>query len=345
MSGLDLPVQIQSGSRGEIILKSKKTAPVSKGAPETIVAALGGNAILRPGRSGTFAEQMESVRLTAVQLARLISAGKRLVITHGNGPQVGRIFQQQEKGLQAGIPVMPLFVCGAMSQGQIGYMIQQALHNELLKAGCQKTVVTLICQSLVDPAGPAFGNPTKPIGNFYGKDEAQRIALEKGEVWKEDSGRGWRRVVPSPEPQGCVEIAAIRSLIAEDVVAIISGGGGVPVAGDHRGALTGVDAVIDKDLGAQVIAREIGAGVLLILTDVNNAAVHYRTPRERLLERVTLAQIKDYYQQGHFAAGSMGPKVLAAIRFLENGGEKAVITSLENALQGAEGKAGTVITV
>ncbi|NLA25861.1 MAG: carbamate kinase [Firmicutes bacterium] len=309
-----------------------------------MVAALGGNAILQPGQNGTFAEQMENVRMTAAQLAELIIRGNRMVITHGNGPQVGRIFLQQEKGLQAGIPEMPLFVCGAMSQGQMGYMIQQALYNELLKAGCQKTVVTLICQSLVDAGSPAFDNPTKPIGSFYSEGAAQKMALEKGEIWKEDSGRGWRRVVPSPEPQGCMEIDAIKSLIAAEAVVIVSGGGGIPVVKGAGGNLSGIDAVVDKDLGAQVIARETGAEVLLLLTDVENVATNFRTSREQKLKEVNLTEIKEYYQQGHFKAGSMGPKVLAAIRFIEAGGERAVITSLENALTGMEGKTGTMIT-
>ncbi|MGB4444093.1 MAG: carbamate kinase [Dethiobacteria bacterium] len=311
---------------------------------ETIVVALGGNAILRPGQRGTYAEQMENVRKTSAQLAELILNGKRLVVTHGNGPQVGRIFQQQENGTRVGIPAMPLFVCGAMSRGQVGYMIQQALYNELIKAGCKKTVVTLICQSLVDPSSEAFQNPSKPIGSFYSEAEAQKAAEEKGEVWKEDSGRGWRRVVPSPEPLSCVEIDAIKSLIAEGVVVVISGGGGIPVVRDSSGILTGIDAVIDKDLGAQVIARETGANVLLILTDVANVAINYRMPEEKKLGAIPLAEMKAYYQQDHFKAGSMGPKVLAAIRFIEGGGDKAVITSLENALLGAEGKIGTVIT-
>lgn len=310
---------------------------------ETIVVALGGNAILQPGQSGTFTEQMKNVSMTTAQLAQLILSGKRLVVTHGNGPQVGRIFQQQEMGRQSSIPMMPLFVCGAMSQGQIGYMIQQALYNELVKAGCPKTVVTLICQSLVDPTSPAFNNPTKPIGSFYSEAEAQKMASEKMEIWKEDSGRGWRRVVPSPEPRGCAEIAAIKSLISQDTVVVVSGGGGIPVVQDDRGVLTGIDAVIDKDLAAQVIALETEAQALLLLTDVTNVAIDYMTPREKKLEHVNLDEIKSYYLQGHFKDGSMGPKVLAAIRFVESGGKRAVITSLENALLGADGKAGTVI--
>ncbi|NLZ32515.1 MAG: carbamate kinase [Firmicutes bacterium] len=327
----------------ELEHKEPAKRPSCRDRQETIVVALGGNAILQPGQRGTFEEQMENVRKTAVQLAQLILSGKRLVITHGNGPQVGRIFQQQEIGAREGIPEMPLHVCGAMSQGQIGYMIQQALHNELLKAGCPKTVVTLICQSLVDPSSPAFADPTKPIGSFYSEAEAKKAMAEKGEVWKEDSGRGWRRVVPSPEPLACAEIEAIKALIDKDVVVIISGGGGIPVVRDSRGALSGIDAVIDKDLGAQVMARETGADVLLILTDVANAAIHYRTPGEKILERVSLKEMKTYYRQGHFKAGSMGPKVLAAIRFVEGGGKMAVITSLENALPGAEGRVGTVV--
>ncbi len=326
--------------------KEVAASPASAGntGQETIVAALGGNAILRPGQQGTFVEQMENVYMTAAQLAQLIVSGKRLVVTHGNGPQVGRIFQQQEIGRRSAIPMMPLFVCGAMSQGQIGYMIQQALYNELLKAGSPRTVVTLICQSLVDSSSPAFHNPTKPIGSFYSKAEAQKTAAEKKEIWKEDSGRGWRRVVPSPEPQGCVEIEAIKSLILQNTVVVVSGGGGIPVVRDPGGALAGIDAVIDKDLAAQVMARGTGAQALLLLTDVANVAIDYMTPREKKLGHVQLDEIKSYHEQGHFKAGSMGPKVLAAIRFVESGGKRAVITSLENALLGAEGKAGTVIT-
>ena len=323
---------------------STPSVPNCRPGKETIVVALGGNAILRPGENGTFSEQMKNIRNTAAQLAKLILRGKRLVITHGNGPQVGRIFQQQEVGARFGIPEMPLYICGAMSQAQIGFMIQQALYNELIMAGCNKTVVTLICQTLVDPNGKAFSNPTKPIGSFYSKKEAQKAMVEKGEIWKEDSGRGWRRVVPSPEPQGFVEIDAIKLLIAQDIIVIVSGGGGTPVAQDDHGVLTGVDAVVEKDLGAQIVAQIIGAHTLLILTDVTNAMIYYQAPEEQKLEKTSLAEIKRYYRQGHFKPGSMGPKVLAAIRFIESGGEKAVITSLENALLGAEGEIGTVIT-
>ncbi len=310
---------------------------------DTIVVALGGNAILKPGENGTFAEQMENIRSTAAQLAGLISGGKRLIITHGNGPQVGRIFQQQELGLRAGLPEMPLYICGAMSQAQIGIMIQQALHNELVLADCPRTIVTLVCQTLVDPQSEAFSSPTKPIGSFYSEAEAQKAMAEKGETWIEDSGRGWRRVVPSPEPLGFPEIEAIKSLLAQEIVVVVSGGGGTPVARSSRGTLVGVDAVVEKDLVAQAVAQMTGAGTLLILTDVAGAKINYRTPGEELIGRVSLKEIKEYHRQGHFIPGSMGPKVLAAIRFVESGGNMAVITSLENALPGAEGKVGTVV--
>lgn len=311
---------------------------------DTIVVALGGNAILKPGENGTFAEQMENIRSTAAQLAELISGGKRLIITHGNGPQVGRIFQQQELGLRAGLPEMPLYICGAMSQAQIGIMIQQALHNELALAGCPRTIVTLVCQTLVDPQSKAFSNPTKPIGSFYSAGEAQKAMAEKGETWVEDSGRGWRRVVPSPEPLGFPEIEAIRSLIAQGIVVIVSGGGGTPVARSSQGTLVGVDAVVEKDLVAQAVAQMTAAGTLLILTDVAGAKINYLTPEEQLIGRVSLKELKEYHQQGHFIPGSMGPKVLAAIRFVENGGNMAVITSLENVLPGSKGQVGTVVT-
>lgn len=308
------------------------------------MVALGGNAILRPGENGTFGEQMENIRHTTAQLAGLILQGKRLVITHGNGPQVGKIYRQQELGSRTGIPEMPLYICGAMSQAQIGYMIQQALHNELVTAGCPRTVVTLICQTLVDPASGAFSDPTKPIGSFYSETEARKAMAEKDEIWKEDSGRGWRRVVPSPEPLGFAEVEAIKMLMEREIIVVVTGGGGTPVVRDARGALSGIDAVVEKDLAAQELARIVGAGTLLILTDVTHAMINYRTPQERKLERVSLAEMKEYHRQGHFVPGSMGPKVLAAIRFVEGGGKRAVITSLKNALPGAEGRIGTVIT-
>jgi carbamate kinase len=312
--------------------------------PGTIVVALGGNAILQPGQKGTFEEQMENVKITASQLARLIVKGNRLVITHGNGPQVGRILQQQSMGEYGGIPPMPLFVCGAMSQGMIGYMVQQALYNEFRKLGIDRTVVTLVSQVIVDTKDPAFSNPTKPIGAFYSQQEAMKAQKDRGEVWKEDSGRGWRRVVPSPPPGGLLEISAVKALINHGAVVIASGGGGIPVAVRDTGEVTGIDAVIDKDLAAEKLAEEVDADVLLILTDVSHVAINYKTHLQQNLTAVTAEELSDYYEQGHFKAGSMGPKVKAALKFVENGGRMAVITSLDNALLGAEGRAGTVVT-
>lgn len=324
-------------------VNSTTTVPGDPSGKETIVVALGGNAILKPGEKGTFAEQMTNIGHTAAQLARLICEGKQLIITHGNGPQVGRIFRQQELGVQAGLPEMPLYICGAMSQAQIGVMIQQAMHNELVLAGCPKTVVTMICQTLVDQESAAFRDPTKPIGSFYSEEEALKAMTEKGETWKEDGGRGWRRVVPSPEPLEIPEIKAVKLLIKKDVNVIVSGGGGTPVARNSGGTVAGVDAVVEKDLVAQEVARAVAADTLLILTDVKHAKINYRTPQEQKLGEISLAEAKEYHRQGHFQPGSMGPKVLAAIRFVESGGGKAVITSLEDALSGAEGKTGTII--
>ena len=325
-------------------LNSAAPAPGERTGGETIVVALGGNAILKPGEKGTFTEQMKNISQTAAHLARLICEGKQLIITHGNGPQVGRIFRQQELGVEAGLPEMPLYICGAMSQAQIGVMIQQAMHNELVLAGCPKTVVTMICQTLVDPESDAFHNPTKPIGGFYSEPEALKAMVEKGETWKEDGGRGWRRVVPSPEPLAIPEIDAVKLLINRDVNVIVSGGGGTPVARNSGGIVAGVDAVVEKDLVAQAVALAVGADTLLILTDVNHAKINYRSSEEKKLGQISLAEAKEYHRQGHFQPGSMGPKMIAAIRFIESGGKKAVITSLESALPGAEGKIGTIIT-
>jgi carbamate kinase len=277
-------------------------------------------------------------------LAQLIAKGNRLVITHGNGPQVGHILLQQSQGQLAGTPSMPLFVCGAMSQGFIGYMIQQALSNELTKLGISKTVVTLISQVLVDEKDLAFKNPTKPIGSFYTWEEAKAAQEETGEIWKEDSGRGWRRVVASPQPLGLIEISAVKALLEKDMVVIASGGGGIPVICNPKGQLSGIDAVIDKDMAAYKLAEAIGADTLIILTDVSHVAINYNTPQEEKLFEITAEELLEYYNEGHFKDGSMGPKVMASVRFVEGEGKRAVITSLDNVLSGIEVKTGTVVT-
>jgi len=311
---------------------------------EIVVIALGGNAILQPGQRGTFEEQMENIRTTCAQLAQMVTSGKyKLVITHGNGPQVGNILLQNELAKEAAAP-MPLDVCGAESQGLIGYMIQQTLHNILGSQGRGDIpIATVITQVVVDKHDPAFQDPTKPVGPFYTEEEAKRLAAEKGYLVKEDAGRGWRRVVPSPDPIAIFEKEAIRSLLEDHVIVIASGGGGIPVI--HEGeAIRGVEAVIDKDLAGERLAVDVEARTFLILTDVEQVKLNYRTPQERGLSHMTLAEAERYHAAGQFAPGSMEPKVRAALRFLKAGGERAIITSLDRALEALEGRAGTTIT-
>ncbi|RLE39834.1 carbamate kinase [Candidatus Acetothermia bacterium] len=308
------------------------------------VIALGGNAILQPGQKGTFEEQMANVETTCRQLTQMVLSGKyKLVITHGNGPQVGNILLQNETAKDVAAP-MPLYVCGAESQGLIGYMIQQSLHNLLQEVGKGDIpVATVVTQVVVDENDPAFQNPSKPVGPFYSEEEAKRLAEEKGYVVKEDAGRGWRRVVPSPDPIEIFEKEAIRQLIAARSIVIASGGGGIPVV-KKDGKLAGVDAVIDKDLAGERLAVDVEAKIFLILTDVDEVKLNYKTPQERGISHMTVEEAKRYREEGHFAKGSMEPKVRAAIRFIEAGGERAIITSLGKAMEALEGKAGTTIT-
>lgn len=310
---------------------------------KTVVVALGGNAILQPGQKGTFEEQYGNVYRTVEQLAAMVLSGKwRLVVTHGNGPQVGNILLQHDAA-KAVVPPMPMDVCGAESQGFIGYMIQQAFHNVLAREGRGDIpVATVVTQVLVDKADPAFQNPTKPVGAFYSADEAKRLQAEKGWHVVEDAGRGWRRVVPSPDPKAIVEREAIRFLVENRAIVIASGGGGIPVI-EEDGTYRGVEAVIDKDLAGERLAQDVGAAVFLILTDVDKVRLNYRKPGEKTLDRMTAAEVKGYAQEGHFAKGSMEPKVKAAARFVEAGGERAVIASLAQALEAAEGRAGTQV--
>lgn len=310
---------------------------------KTVVVALGGNAILQPGQKGTFEEQYGNVHRTVEQLAAMVLSGKwRLVITHGNGPQVGNILLQQDAA-KAVVPPMPMDVCGAESQGFIGYMIQQAFHNVLAHAGRGDIpVATIVTQVLVDKADPAFENPTKPVGPFYSAEEAKRLQAEKGWHVVEDAGRGWRRVVPSPDPKEIVEREAIRLLVENRAIVVASGGGGIPVIKED-GTYRGVEAVIDKDLAGARLAEDVGAAVFLILTDVDRVRLNYKKPGEKVLDRLTVAEAKGYAQQGHFAKGSMEPKVKACVRFIEAGGERAVIASLAQAVEAAEGRAGTQV--
>ncbi len=294
---------------------------------KTVVVALGGNAILKPGQKGTYAEQMENVDEAAKNIVKLVKEGYEVVIAHGNGPQVGNILLQNAAARDQ-VPAQPLFVCGAESQGQIGYMIQQNIMNELKREGIDKPVVTLLTQVVVDPADPAFKNPTKPVGAFYTEEEA-KAGMAAGENWVEDSGRGWRKVVPSPKPIDVVELEEVKDLIENGCIVISVGGGGIPVMRDENGILSGVEAVIDKDLASSLLARELNADILSIATDVDNVAINFGKPDQVNLERVTVAEAKEYDAQGQFGKGSMGPKVAAIIEFVEGGGE-GIITSLAN---------------
>ena len=314
---------------------------------KTAVIALGGNALLKPNERGSYEEQMRNVRESAKHLASIIEMGYDVIFTHGNGPQVGNILLQNEISSKKGIPEMPLDVCVAESQGLIGYMIQQALTNELRKRGIGRAVTSLIVQVVVDKRDPAFDNPTKPIGSFYSEEEARQLIEKRGWVMREDSARGgWRRVVPSPIPVDIVEKEAIRRMIfgkSPGEIIIANGGGGIPVI-EKDGIYTGVEAVIDKDRASSLLARLIGEKLFIILTAVENVYVNYGKEDERALGHLALEEIRKYHREGQFPAGSMGPKIEASIEFLENGGEEVIITSPENLENAVRHGKGTHIT-
>lgn len=307
-----------------------------------IVVALGGNA-LQSGNGGATAEaQLEVVKKTSEYLAEISSRGYEMAVVHGNGPQVGRILQAYEAAKDV-TPVMPFDVCGAMSQGYIGYHIQQCLRYALAKKGKNIPVVTLATQMVVDSEDVGFKNPTKPIGQFYNEEEAKKLTEEKGYVMKEDAGRGFRRVVASPIPQKIVEIDSVRKLWDTTVV-VACGGGGIPVIEKADGQLEGVAAVIDKDFAAELLAEEVDADCLMILTEVEKVAINFNKPDQKNLDKMTLAEAEQYIKEGQFAPGSMLPKVQAAMKFVQkNPSKKAIITSLDKAVDALEGKTGTVI--
>jgi len=308
---------------------------------KTLVIALGGNAILQAGQPGAFEEQSANIDASCGSIARLVDDGCRVVITHGNGPQVGNILIQNEAA-SAEIPPMPMDACGAESQGLIGYMLERSLDNRLRCLGREVPVCALLTETEVDPADPAFASPSKPVGPFYSEDRAKALVLEKGYVMHEDAGRGWRRVVPSPDPKRVVQSEVVRSLLRDGVLVICSGGGGIPVARDDSGAYHGVEAVVDKDLAASVLAADVGADVLMMLTDVEKVYLHYRTPGQTALHRVSVADMTRYLGEGHFKAGSMGPKVDAGLRFARGGG-LAMIAHLQEIEPALRGETGTWI--
>jgi len=311
---------------------------------KTATIAIGGNAILKSGEKGTFEEQMRNVRQTARMIADLVEEEYDLVLTHGNGPQVGNVLLQNEAAKDI-VPKMPLDVLVSETQGWIGYMLQQGISSELAIRGILgMNVVTIITRVVVSPDDPAFSNPTKPIGPYYKDDEAKLLMAVKGwKMVKDEMRGGWRRLVPSPEPKDIVEKDSIRRLVftggRSNYIVIAAGGGGIPVIPTPDG-YTGVEAVVDKDLAAGVLASAVEEKLFVILTDVPCVYLNYRSPDRQPLGKVTLDEIKKYYDEGHFPPGSMGPKVLASIRFLEKGGEEAIITSpeeLKNALLRGKG--------
>lgn len=310
---------------------------------QKIVVALGGNALQSGNGPATAEAQLEVVKNTCERIAEIVEGGYEVGVVHGNGPQVGRILLASETAKDV-TPAMPFDVCGAMSQGYIGYHLQQALKFALKKRGRDIPVVTLATQVVVDAADPGFVNPTKPIGPFYSEEEAKAIAEEKGYTMKEDAGRGWRRVVASPIPQKIVEIDSVRRLWDSTIV-ITCGGGGIPVVEKEDGSLEGVAAVIDKDFAAELLAEMVEADTLMILTEVEKVAVNFNKPDQQNLSHMTLAEAEKHCADGQFAPGSMLPKVKAAMKFVTAyPGKKAIITSLDKAIDALEGKTGTVVT-
>ena len=309
---------------------------------KTAVVALGGNAISPKDQEDTIAHQFRRTRESLREIIKLLKAGYRIAITHGNGPQVGNALLRVELA-RGKAPILPLGICVADTEGGMGYMIEQSLQNGLKEAGIDREVVTIVTQVIVDPGDPLFDKYTKFVGQFYSEEEIKELAKHNGWTVKEDSGRGWRRVVPSPKPLHIVNAKAIKTLVDDGTVVITAGGGGIPVYIEDGYKLEGVDAVIDKDLASAVLAKEIGAEEFIILTDVDKVALHFGKPEQVWLDRVTADEAHEYLHQEHFPYGSMGPKVKAAINFIGWGGKKVIITSIEKVEEAIRGKAGTVI--
>ncbi|BBL67193.1 carbamate kinase [Methanoculleus chikugoensis] len=307
-----------------------------------VVIALGGNAILQHRETGTAEEQFANVQKASRQIAAIAGEGYAVAVTHGNGPQVGDILLKNELAKET-LPPMPLDVCGAESQGMIGYMLQQSMQEALREAGLDRPVATVLTQTLVDGDDPAFTNPEKPIGPFYTAMQARRLESEKGWRMVRIPGQGSRRVVPSPRPVALVEERAIVCLFSAGTIVIAAGGGGVPVVADGGGTLRGVEAVVDKDLTAALLARLVGAEDLLILTDVERVALNYGRPDQQEIGEMTVREAQRHLAAGQFPPGTMGPKIEAALGFLEAGGKRATIASLEGAFRALSGRAGTRI--
>ena len=322
---------------------------MDKNKTKTFVIALGGNSMIRPKQKGSAEEQYENLQRTAEQLLDLLSSGNRIVITHGNGPQVGNLLLADEAAKDV-VPPMPLDVLGAQTEGYMGYMIQNTLANHLRQAGVPHNITTVVTQVIVDRNDPAFKNPSKPIGPFYDVVQAERLRKEKGWDMIEDSARGYRRVVPSPIPTNIQQARIIKSMLDAGEIVIAVGGGGIPVVREENRNLCGVEAVIDKDYASARLAIEIEADVLFILTAVEHVYRDFATPHQKALENLSLAEAKKLLREGHFGKGSMEPKIRAAIMFLEETNQdssreqEVIITLSETALKALDGKTGTRIT-
>jgi carbamate kinase len=308
----------------------------------TAVVALGGNAISRKGEEDTITNQFSHTRESLAAIVPLVKRGYNLAITHGNGPQVGNALLRIELA-RGKAPILPLGVCVADTEGGMGYMIAQSLQNRLLREGITRSVATIVTQVIVDRNDPALADPSKYIGQFYTEEEANRYAAERDWAVKQDGDRGWRRVVGSPIPIGIVEGPVIRAMVQDGAIVISAGGGGIPVYVKDDGTYEGVDAVIDKDRASAVLGNAIGADTLVILTGVEGVAINFGKPNQEFLASLTLAEASEYLAAGQFPAGSMGPKIEAAIQFLEGGGRVVIIGSIEQAGEALDGTAGTRI--
>jgi len=306
------------------------------------VLAIGGNSLIKDKNSVALQDQYEAVKETTGYVAELIADGLNMVITHGNGPQVGFIYRRGELA-QHELPLIPLDICGADTQGAIGYMIEKALLNDFRKKGIVKKISVVVTQTLVDRDDASFQHPTKPIGSFMNEKVATANKKKYGWEILEDAGRGFRRVVPSPIPKKIIELDAIRLLVENEFVVIAAGGGGLPVIRNEEGDLEGREAVIDKDFGSYLLAKNLGADTFIISTAIDAVYLNFGQKNQKPLDHATLSEIKGYLEEGHFKPGSMKPKIEAIIQFLESGGEKAIITSPENLLKAFKGEAGTTI--
>jgi len=308
------------------------------------VIAIGGNSLIKDKTKVTVQDQYQAAKETCYHIAEMIEQGWNVAIGHGNGPQVGFILRRSEIAAKvAGMHEVPLDFCGADTQGAIGYTLQQNLYNEFKRRGMNKKAATVVTQVLVDRNDPAFQNPTKPIGSFMSEEEARKRAEEDGWVVVEDAGRGWRRVVPSPIPQEIIELDAVKELLEAGIITITVGGGGIPVVRNEDGSLEGVAAVIDKDYASSLLARSIGADLFLISTAVEKVYLNFGKPDQKPIDRMTVSEAKKYMEEGHFAKGSMLPKIQAIIWFLEAGGKQAIITSPESIARALAGETGTLI--